>query len=303
MNPKLRGWLQLLRVPNLFTAPGDALAGAALGSLYGARQATTAQLLCVGLAGICLYSFGLILNDLTDIEEDRMARPERPLVRQIVPLNTAWGAMIALLAAGLLAAFTAGPRPFATALVLAALILTYNRVTKPNPAVGPLNMGMCRGTSLMMGAAIAAWPLPAIAAAVGLTGYVADVTRLAQTEDQATRFGRAAMRPPIWFGAAALAVWLPALGQRIHLLAWLAAPLIAAIGCMAVWLICRDLAGRVQQPASIQRAVGRLLRLLIALQAAFMMLAAETSTVILAVIWLAILLPASHAVARQFASS
>ncbi|MEA3189035.1 MAG: hypothetical protein QOD99_2865, partial [Chthoniobacter sp.] len=73
--PRLRTWLQLFRAPNLFTVPGDPLAGYLLvvrGSFNGA------VLPAIG-ASICFYAAGLLMNDLADFAEDRRERPERPL--------------------------------------------------------------------------------------------------------------------------------------------------------------------------------------------------------------------------------
>src|SRR6187402_3064887 len=75
MSKTLRTWLQLFRAPNLFTVPGDPLAGYVLAA-YGAFE--PAVWLAVG-ASICLYAAGLLDNDLADLREDRAERPQRPL--------------------------------------------------------------------------------------------------------------------------------------------------------------------------------------------------------------------------------
>ena len=68
----LKNWLQLLRAPNLFTVPGDPLAGFLLAS--GGEFVAYAAFLAMG-ASICFYCGGLLLNDLADLEEDRRDRP------------------------------------------------------------------------------------------------------------------------------------------------------------------------------------------------------------------------------------
>ena len=71
---RVRAWAELLRLPALFTVPGDALAGAAAaGARPGRRTA-----LAVGTS-LCLYQAGMALNDWADREEDAVARPHRPL--------------------------------------------------------------------------------------------------------------------------------------------------------------------------------------------------------------------------------
>src|SRR5882724_1410928 len=70
-----RTWLQLLRAPNLFTVPGDPLAG----FLLATGGHLDHRLPMVIVASLCFYSHGLLLNDLADIREDRRERPTRPL--------------------------------------------------------------------------------------------------------------------------------------------------------------------------------------------------------------------------------
>ena len=75
MASPLRTWLQLFRAPNLFTVPGDPLAGYVLAS-YGALESDV--FFAVG-ASVCFYAAGLLDNDLADLAEDRAERPARPL--------------------------------------------------------------------------------------------------------------------------------------------------------------------------------------------------------------------------------
>src|SRR6516225_6836668 len=71
----LHTWLQLLRAPNLFTVPGDPLAGFLLATN---GHADTHLVFAIG-ASLCLYCHGLLVNDLADLAEDRRERPSRPL--------------------------------------------------------------------------------------------------------------------------------------------------------------------------------------------------------------------------------
>src|SRR5678816_3693789 len=71
----LRTWLQLFRAPNLFSVPGEPLAGYLLAS-YGAVEP---KLFLPLVASVCLYAGGLLLNDLVDLREDLAERPQRPL--------------------------------------------------------------------------------------------------------------------------------------------------------------------------------------------------------------------------------
>ncbi|WP_411293767.1 UbiA family prenyltransferase, partial [Streptomyces kunmingensis] len=99
----LRAWAELLRLPALFTVPGDALAGAAAA---GARPGR-GTLLAIG-SSLCLYEAGMALNDWADRDEDAVDRPHRPIPSGRVRPAAALTAAGAFTAAGLGLAFRAG---------------------------------------------------------------------------------------------------------------------------------------------------------------------------------------------------
>ena len=154
----LRAYLELIRLPNAFTAAADALAGywLARGMLVGDRR--LAELI---VASVCLYSAGIVLNDLRDVDIDRCERPARPLPSGQVSLTAAVWLMTALFGVGLLAAMASGstrgivievgPANGAlwTAVTLVAAIAMYNLVLKGTP-LGPPAMGLCRALNLAL---------------------------------------------------------------------------------------------------------------------------------------------------------
>ncbi|WP_161270691.1 UbiA family prenyltransferase, partial [Streptomyces sp. SID335] len=98
-----RAWAELLRLPALFTVPGDALAGAAATGLRPDHR----TLLAIG-SSLCLYEAGMALNDWADRAEDAVERPERPLPSGRIAPPAALTAATALTAAGLALASRAG---------------------------------------------------------------------------------------------------------------------------------------------------------------------------------------------------
>ena len=76
---KIRSWLQFFRLPNLPTAPGDALAGAAFLLQDGAGG--FAQAVAAGAAALGIYMFGLADNDIVGVDADSQGRSDRPLAR------------------------------------------------------------------------------------------------------------------------------------------------------------------------------------------------------------------------------
>jgi len=188
----LRAYAQLLRLPNLFTAWADIIMGwLAVG---GAWQVLPGMI----LASSCLYSAGMVLNDVFDVAVDARERPHRPIPSGRVSLTTAVFLGSGLLLAGIVAAIaleqalvcgTASIGPISTiALVLAGAILLYDGMLK-STAIGPVNMGACRFLNVMLGlCALGHWPAARLtwpAFAVGM--YIAGVTWFARREAEVSR--------------------------------------------------------------------------------------------------------------------
>lgn len=190
----LRPWFRLFRLPNLLTVPGDPLAGFLLATGGSVDKAHLLSLFSVMAASFFLYLFGLAVNDIVDVEVDRMERPDRPLPSGEITVPQARMAAIAAALSGLNIALFSGRPALIVAALLAATILLYNAKLKRLPVAGALAMGACRGWSLLLGVAAAKpeWfmqgpqshAVPAVIAAVGLTLYVAAFTSLARYETE-----------------------------------------------------------------------------------------------------------------------
>ncbi|MCF3120899.1 UbiA family prenyltransferase [Streptomyces arenae] len=141
-----RDWAELLRLPALFTVPGDALAGAATTGLHPNHR----TLLAIG-SSLCLYEAGMALNDWADRTEDAVERPERPLPSGRIAPPAALAAATALTAAGLTLASRAGRPALAVAGALAGTVWAYDLGLKHTPA-GPAAMATARGLDLLLGA-------------------------------------------------------------------------------------------------------------------------------------------------------
>lgn len=144
---RLGAWAELLRLPALFTVPGDALAGAAAA---GARPGVR-TLLAVG-SSVCLYEAGMALNDWADRKEDARERPHRAIPSGRIRPAAALAAAGALTGAGLALAAGAGRPALAVAAPLAATVWAYDLTLKHTPA-GPAAMAAARGLDLLLGAA------------------------------------------------------------------------------------------------------------------------------------------------------
>lgn len=180
---RARAWAELLRLPALFTVPGDVLAGAAAA---GVRPSARSTALAVGCS-LCLYEAGMALNDWADREEDAAERPRRPLPSGRVRPAAAVGAACGLTAAGLALAAGAGGRALRTAVPLAATVWAYDLLLKRTPA-GPAAMAAARGLDLLLGAAATGGSVrPAVRPAALLGAHTLAVTLVSRHE---TRGGR-----------------------------------------------------------------------------------------------------------------
>ncbi|MDZ8183536.1 MAG: UbiA-like protein EboC [Nostoc sp. ChiSLP02] len=155
-----RGYLELMRPANIVTAWADILVGfAASGSaIIFARvingEATLANLIPLAwllLATTGLYGGGIVFNDVFDAELDAKERPNRAIPSGRVPLQNATLLGSILFAIGIAAAFQVSWLSGAIAIFITLSTLLYNSIAKHHPFFGPLNMGLCRGSNLLLG--------------------------------------------------------------------------------------------------------------------------------------------------------
>ena len=303
-------WLRFFRVPNLPTAPGDALVGAAF--MMPAGDATLPQALAAGVGVLFLYMYGLADNDLVGSSTDAVNAPDRPIPRGEISRTAAMTALfVCLLAACLLPnVIVMSIRPGAqmplawsmSTVALVSCIYAYNRLK------GTWLMGACRGLSVICGG-LAAWVpdlhpytrrlLPVswyllaslVVVAAGWAAYVASGTKLSEGEERPSEglgnrrylLGLSAFTPLLGFVPIACAPGvefsscvpfiLPVTGCCCAFVAW----------CLAVaplWLP--------HGPEKRRRAVGRTIGALIYLQIGFMLVWPRASFLALVIVlWLA----------------
>ncbi|MEV6595052.1 SCO3242 family prenyltransferase [Streptomyces acidicola] len=196
---KARAWAELLRLPALFTVPGDALAGAAAA---GAARPNARTLLAIG-SSLCLYEAGMALNDWADHAEDAVERPHRPLPSGRVRSASALAAAGALTAAGLALAARAGRPALTVAVPLAATVWSYDLTLKRTPA-GPLAMGAARTLDVLLGAAATTGTTrAALPSALALGAHTFAVTTVSRHETQ----GGSALAPLAGLATTGVLAW------------------------------------------------------------------------------------------------
>lgn len=296
-------WLQLLRAPNLLTVPGDAAAGCALAAVWRGIAPPLSGVIFTALCALFLYSFGLILNDLVDVKADRKNRSGRPLAEKLISIPAAVTAMVFCLVVGLFLAWIIGGAVFIIAIVLAVTIAAYNCLLKRFSVPGSIAMGLCRALSLMLGAAaIHAYALPAILAAIGLGLFIGFVTWIADHEEGFYDFDRQAFLPVYGY---ALAFLLPLTLITIqHPGTRLLFCLVALIlGFLRVVYISHSLSQGAIPPGTIQRSIGGYIRSLLPLQAAFLLMGMGVFSALLGGLTLLVVWPLARILSHRFYAS
>ena len=182
----IKPYLQLVRLPNVFSAAADSLAGWLL--VRGSLAEPGRWVPLVG-ASMAIYAAGIALNDLFDLDVDAAERPDRPLPSGRVSRRFAAGLGGTLLALGLVLAGLSGS---GTSLLVAALlvvcVVAYDAGAKRTP-LGPGLMGACRGLNLALGlSGDPALGGPAAGLVAGsMALFVVGVTRISRSETETGR--------------------------------------------------------------------------------------------------------------------
>lgn len=302
MNSRVRAWLQMMRLPNLFTVPGDPLAGYFFASLVMPNTPNFVYILpCV--ASVLLYISGLLFNDYFDRDIDAKERPGRPIPSGRVRPGNVLAAAIVLMAVGIAVTMILGLYPILIVGALALLILTYNAGLKRIPLIGPLNMGLCRGVSLLLGASVILQAevfneYLVLAAAAGVTLYIAAVTAIALKET-GTSVSRIVSVLPV----AAVVVLFTSLIIQILPAPWyvFAIPAVPVLATL-IWTVMNAIwAFNPGSPENLQKIVGNLIRGLLLIQAALCVLFNWQG--LIAAVILVLLFPLSWLTAKKFYAS
>ncbi|MDP8906882.1 MAG: UbiA family prenyltransferase, partial [Thermoproteota archaeon] len=147
----LKDYLQLFRIPNIFTVPPDILGGYFVTSLNNVPSLNYFDVFLLVLSSIFLYVGGLVTNDLFDIHKDKIERPNRPLSSGNIKKSTAVLLSALFFVAGV---FLSSLLTFTSTLIsifLVVMILLYNYKLK-NGLTRPFLMGGIRSLNVIYGA-------------------------------------------------------------------------------------------------------------------------------------------------------
>ncbi len=151
----------------LMVRPGNSImagVGIIIGSLFSGEFNVVRVLLLV-LAGTTALGFGNVINDIFDVETDKIAHPERAIPSGDISVTMAWGFSITLALISLGAGFAVSPtHGYATMIPLFILTL-YAIKLKGTPLIGNIIVSALVAYTLIYGA-LGGSPLLVIAPAI-----------------------------------------------------------------------------------------------------------------------------------------
>ena len=218
-------YLQLLRLPTVFTAMADIVLGFVLTHqfIFGPLKVfenefvkqefgwnAPGKFFGLLVSSCCLYLSGMVFNDVFDLKQDAAERPGRPIPSGRVSLRAATILGATLMIAGVAAAGTVCQVSLQVSLLLVAAILGYDIILKRTP-LGPVAMGSCRFLNVLLGGST--W-LPGLlsqtllVAALGLGIYVTGVTVFARTEARISNRWQLGLAQLIMNVGFAVLVWM-----------------------------------------------------------------------------------------------
>ncbi len=150
VSKRLKEYLLLIRLPNVFTTPSNILVGYFAAAVSSA-EANWADLIALIVSSGLLYIAGIILNDFFDIEIDKKERPSRPLPSGRISKTYALGIAISALLIANTIALSVGPVSLAVSLALSLAIIAYDYRLK-HSVLGPFAMGSTRLLNVIFGA-------------------------------------------------------------------------------------------------------------------------------------------------------
>ena len=279
----LGDWAQLVRLPNSFTLISDTTAACLI---VGSYLMPIPVFILTLLASFCAYWAGMILNDVVDIEDDRISRPSRPLpagrISPVIAGHIANGMLLIgpLLILVATTVFTSQKlwmgAAFASAMLLSLTVRSYNSALK-DTFVGPVLMGLCRSLNILMAGCcmlsvgesdIAPVALVWYAAAIGL--YIMGVTVYAKREESESQAGMLTLGLILEVAGLVFLAGFPVWSQTVH--EWQLDPKLAyplLMGLIGLTVVQRGMLGiNHPVPRKVQLAVRHAILTLILIDAA-----------------------------------
>jgi geranylgeranylglycerol-phosphate geranylgeranyltransferase len=144
------GYLRIIRPINCLITLISVLVGAWI-----SRYITlSSPLLVAGFIGFAVCAFGNVVNDIKDVEIDRINNPRRPLPAGDVSITAAWIMVAVFLIIAVTGSFFLGIWPFLTVITALLTLFLYSTHLKKTPA-GNLTIALTAGLSFVFGGFVA----------------------------------------------------------------------------------------------------------------------------------------------------
>ncbi len=179
----LKAYLQLLRIPGIFTAASNVVMGFLVSQALDHNQILLIPLV---ISSGLLYSSGMVLNDYFDYEIDKAQRPTRPLPSGRIPRQSALILGIAFLSCANLAALFVGTQTVFLTMIISILILLYNIKLKSVAASGILILCIIRVLNVSLGITAVEFNSNFVLVTIPLAFLVASVSIQGRVETEST---------------------------------------------------------------------------------------------------------------------
>ena len=161
-----RAVIQITRPQNCLITLASVLMGGWLGV-----HALPAHLWIAAFSAAAVMAGGNALNDLWDVETDRVNHPRRPLPSNRLSPQAAAVECVVLMAFGLGLSLFLPPEAIATAVLACGCLVAYNRRLKHVPLAGNLAVSLLCGMAFVYGGFAVGAPVPAAVPALFATVY------------------------------------------------------------------------------------------------------------------------------------
>jgi geranylgeranylglycerol-phosphate geranylgeranyltransferase len=160
---RVQAYLHLIRPSNFVIAIASIFVACLLA---GGTMDMLVTMIAAALAGGVIGAGGMVINDLYDIEIDRINKPERPLPAGLITRKSALITYAALSISGIVLSFFTSTAALIIALAAVPMIFAYSAYLKRTPLLGNLLVAFLTGLAFLYGGAavgrIEATVMPAV---------------------------------------------------------------------------------------------------------------------------------------------
>ncbi len=149
-NTTLLVWITLLRPINFIITAASIFVSCLLA---GGTDTQMLSMIFASFGGALIGGGGMVINDIYDIEIDKINKPERPLPRGVITKFDAALYYAALSCAGLMMSYQASWNAFLIALYAVPAIFLYSYKLKSTPLAGNVLVGALTGLAFIYGGA------------------------------------------------------------------------------------------------------------------------------------------------------